>query len=91
MKSFLITISKRLLRMALDKALERGLPEIYKRLDAEMPALTLSNASPLKVEDAIANAITSTTRKPASASQIAAVIGLYDPVKAAFNYLSSIK
>lgn len=91
MRSLLIALSKSLLCMALGKVLELGLAEVYKRLDSELPALTLSNSSPLKVQGAIAGAITSVTNRPASPSQVKAVIGLYDPVNAARNYLLNHK
>ena len=91
MRSLLIALSRRLLRMALGKVLELGLTEVYKRLDSELPDLTLNNSSPLKVQGAIAGAITSVTNRPASPSQVEAVIGLYDPVNAARNYLLNRK
>ena len=77
--------------MALGKALELSLTEVYKRLDSELPASTLNSSSPLKVQGAIADAITSVTNRPASPSQVEAVIGLYDPVNAARNYLLNRK
>ena len=91
MRPLLIALSKSLLRMALGKVLEFGLTEVYKRLDSELPALTLNNSSPLKVQGAIAGAITSVTNRPASPSQVEAVIGLYDPVNATRNYLLNRK
>jgi len=91
MRPLLITLSRRLLRMALGKVLELGLTEVYKRLDSELLVLTLNNSSPLRVQGAIAGAITSVTNRPASPSQVEAIIGLYDPVNAARNYLLNHK
>jgi hypothetical protein len=87
MKPFLIRLSKVLLRFALDEGLKRALPRVYKQLDAEVPVLMFNNAAPSQVQGAIASAISNATGRRASASQIEAVIGLYDPVKAALNRL----
>lgn len=87
MKPFLIRLSKALLRLALDEGLKRVLPRVYKQLDAEVPLLMYNNATPAQVQGAIASAISNATGRRASASQIEAVIGLYDPVKAAINRL----
>ena len=42
MKSLLVRLSKVLLRFALDEGLRRSLPEIYKRLDVEVPVPRMS-------------------------------------------------
>lgn len=83
MKAFLLRLSKVLLRFAVDEGLRRSLPEIYKRLDAEVPVLLFNNAPASSVQGSIASAIADATGHRASATQIEAVIGLYDPVKAA--------
>jgi hypothetical protein len=87
MKPFLIRLAKALLKVALDEGLRRGLPTVYKQLDAEVPLLLYNNAPPSSVQGAVASAISTATGHRASASQIEAVIGLYDPVKAALNRL----
>lgn len=83
MKSLLIDLAKALLRAALTETVRRGLPEIYKRLDAEVPVLLTNNAPPAKVSGVVASAIANVSGKRATADQIAAVIGLYDPIRAA--------
>lgn len=83
MKAFFLRLSKVLLRFAVDEGLRRSLPEIYKRLDAEVPVLLFNNAPASSVQGSIASAIADATGHRASAAQIEAVIGLYDPVKAA--------
>lgn len=87
MKSFLIDLAKVLLRAALTETVRRGLPEIYKRLDAEVPLLLTNNAPPAKVSGAVASAIADVSGKRATTDQIAAVIGLYDPIRAAVRGL----
>lgn len=83
MKPLLLRLSKVLLRFALDEGLRRSLPEIYKRLDAEVPVLLFNNAPSSSVQGSIASAIADATGQRASAAQVEAVISLYDPVKAA--------
>lgn len=87
MKSLILKIAKYLLKLALDEAVRKGLPEIYKRLDAEMPLLIANNAPPPAVKGAIGAAISGATNKRSTQEQIDAVIALYDPVKAARNTL----
>lgn len=85
MKSLMIRLSKILLRFALDEGLRRSLPEIYKRLDAEVPVLLVNNAPSNSIQGSIASAIADATGQRASANQIEAVISLYDPIKAAIH------
>lgn len=85
MKPVLIRIAKALLKAALDEGLRRALPTVYKQLDAEVPLLLYNNAPPASVQGAVASAISNATGNRASSAQIEAVIGLYDPVKAALN------
>jgi hypothetical protein len=85
MKSFLIDLAKVLLRAALTETVRRGLPEIYKRLDAEVPLLLTNNAPPSRVAGTVASAIADVSGKRATPNQVAAVLGLYDPVRAAMR------
>lgn len=85
MKSFLLRLAQVLLRFALDEGLRRSLPEIYKRLDAEVPVLLVNNAPPSNVHGLIASAIANATGRRASETQVKAIIGLYDPVQAALS------
>lgn len=87
MKSFLVRLAKSLLKLALDEGLRQVLPRVYKQLDAEVPLLLYNNVAPDKVKGAVASAISNATGQRASATQIQAVLGLYDPVKAALNRL----
>ena len=87
MKSFLIDLAKILLRAALTETVRRGLPEIYKRLDAEVPVLLYNNAPASSVAGAVASAIADVSGKKAAKSQVEAIIGLYDPIRAAMRGL----
>jgi hypothetical protein len=83
MKSLMLQLAKYLLRLTLDEKVRNALPDIYKRLDAEVPLLLANNATPPAVKGAIAAAISSVTNQCSTTEQIEAVIALYDPVKAA--------
>lgn len=85
MKALLITASKWLLKMAMDTALRRALPRIYQALDADIPHLLEMQAGPDVVESAVAHSIKAATGSRATYTQIEAVIGLYDPIKAAIR------
>jgi hypothetical protein len=85
MKSFLIRLSKILLKMAMDEALRRVLPKVYAQLDAELPQVLSMNPAPIVVESVVAQAIAQATKQRATVDQIQAVIGLYDPMRAALR------
>ena len=87
MKSLLIKISKLLLKLAMDEALRRVLPKVYAQLDAELPQVLEMKPAPIVVESVVAQSIAQATGNRASATQIEAVIGLYDPIKAALRNL----
>jgi hypothetical protein len=84
MKTLFVELGRVLLRLALDRAVREALPRIYNRLDVKMPEL-LSTATPTQVKREIADAISATSGKVASSSQIEAVIGLYSPVAGAIR------
>jgi hypothetical protein len=85
MKSFLIKLSKVLLRLAMDEALRRALPKVYAQLDADLPQVLSMKPAPLVVESVVAQSIAQATGSRATVDQIQAVIGLYDPMKAALR------
>jgi hypothetical protein len=85
MKSFLIKTGKLLLKLAMDAALRKALPKIYAALDSDVPHLLEMKATPDVLESAVAHSIAQATGHRASATQIEAVIGLYDPIKAAIR------
>lgn len=87
MKPLLIRLAKALFKLALDEGLRRALPLVYKRLDAELPVLLSHNVPAPQVKGAIASAIADAVGHRATPAQVEAVIGLYDPVKAALRRL----
>jgi len=92
MKTILHTIAlelgRTLLKLAVDRALQRELPAIFKRLDLTVPYMLMNKAKPLQVQAAVTEAIEEKIGGIATATQVAAVLGLYDPVKAAIRNIS---
>jgi hypothetical protein len=87
MKHLLIELAKLLLKMAMDKALRKALPRVYAQLDADLPQVLAMKPAPIVVESVVAQSIAQATGNRASVSQIEAVIGLYDPMRAALRNL----
>jgi hypothetical protein len=87
MKPLLIRFAKLLLKAAMDAALRKALPKIYERLDADMPQLLAMQPVPTVVESVVGQAISASTGHRATETQIEAVLGLYDPVRAAIRNL----
>ena len=89
MKTILHTIAlelgRILLKMAADRALRKELPAIYARLDLELPFLLINKAQPLWLQAVVTEVIEEKIGGIATATQVAAVLGLYDPVKAAIR------
>lgn len=83
MHTFLLRLSHRLVFLAMDAALRRSLPLIFRRLDAEIPLLLSHKAPPVRVEGTIASAIADALGKRATSEQVQAVVALYDPISAA--------
>lgn len=92
MKNILRTISlqigRALLKLAADRALQRELPAIFAKLDIELPYMLMNKARPLDVEALVTDAIGEKLRRVPTPTQISAVLGLYDPVKAAIRNLN---
>jgi hypothetical protein len=87
MKFLLIELAKLLLKAAMDKALRKALPKVYAQLDSDLPQVLSMKPAPIVVESVVAQSIAQATGDRATAEQIGAVIGLYDPVKAALRNL----
>ena len=83
MKFLLIELAKLLLKAAMDKALRKALPKVYAQLDSDLPQVLSMNPAPIVVESVVAQSIAQATGDRATVDQIQAVIGLYDPIKAA--------
>ena len=83
MSSFLLGLSRALLQLALNAALKRALPTIFRRLDVEIPLMLTNNAPPAHVKGTIASAISDVLGRRADPTEISLVQALYDPVIAA--------
>ena len=80
-----LELSRTLLRLAMDRALRKELPSIFAKLDLVIPQLLNKQASPLQVQAAVTDAVDEKIGHIATPTQIGAVLGLYDPIKAAFR------
>ena len=78
-----LELSRSLLKLAMDRALRRELPAIFKRLDLVLPYMLSEKATPLQVQAVVTDAIEEKIGGIATPTQIGAVLGLYDPIKAA--------
>jgi len=83
-----LQIAHALLKLAVDRALQKELPAIFKRLDLTVPYMLMNKAKPLQVQAAVTEAIEEKLGHTATATQVAAVLGLYDPVKAALRNIN---
>jgi hypothetical protein len=82
-----LEIGRALLKLAVDRALRRELPQIFAKLDMELPFMLINHAKPLEVQAVVTDAIEEKLGGIATATQVSAVLGLYDPVKAAIRNL----
>jgi hypothetical protein len=78
-------VARILLKLAVDRALQKELPAIFKRLDLTVPYMLMNKANPLQVQAAVTEAIEEKLGGIATATQVAAVLSLYNPVKAALR------
>lgn len=82
-----LEIGRALLKLAVDRALRKELPKIFARLDVELPFMLINHAKPLEVQAVVTDVIEERIGGIATATQVSAVLGLYDPVKAAIRNL----
>ena len=91
MKSIFRTIAlelgRTLLKLAVNRALRKELPAIFARLDIELPFMLINHAKPLEVQAVVTDVLEEKIGGIATATQVSAVLGLYDPVKAALRNL----
>ena len=80
-----LELSRTLLKLAMDRALRKELPQIFAKLDLELPYLLADKATPLQVQAVITDAIEEKLDRNATPTQIGAVLGLYDPIKSAIR------
>jgi hypothetical protein len=87
-RTIALELGRTLLKLAVDRALRRELPAIFAKLDMELPSMLLvDHAKPLEVQAVITDVIEEKLGGIATATQVSAVLGLYDPVKAAIRNL----
>ena len=84
-RSISLQVGRFLLSMAVDRALRNELPMIFARLDLELPFMLVNKAKPLTLQAAVTDAIEEKLGGIATATQVSAVLALYDPVKAALK------
>jgi hypothetical protein len=80
-----LQVARILLKLAVDRALQKELPAIFKRLDLTVPYMLMNKANPLQVQAAVTEAIEEKIGGIATATQVSAVLSLYNPVKAALR------
>jgi len=86
-RTIALDLGRVMIRLAVDRALRKELPAIFAKLDLELPYTLASRANPLQVQAVVTEAIEEKIGGIATATQISAVLGLYDPVKAAIRNL----
>jgi len=84
-RTIALELGRTLLKLAVDRALRRELPAIFAKLDMELPSMLVDHAKPLEVQAVITDVIEEKLGRTATATQVSAVLGLYDPVKAAIR------
>ena len=80
-RTIALELGRTLLKLAVDRALRRELPAIFAKLDMEMPFL-LKDAKPLEMQAVVTDIIEEKIGRTATATQVSAILSLYDPVKA---------
>ena len=84
-RTIALELGRTLLKLAVDRALRRELPAIFAKLDMELPSMLVDHAKPLAVQAVITDIIEEKLGRTATTTQVSAVLGLYDPVKAAIR------
>jgi hypothetical protein len=86
-RTIALDLGRALLKLAVDRALRKELPAIFAKLDIELPSMLVDRAKPLEVQAVVTDVIEEKIGGIATATQVSAVLGLYDPVKAALRNL----
>lgn len=80
-----LQLGRLLLQFAVDRALRKELPAIYKKLDLQIPFMLINKAGAAEVKATVIDIIEENIGHKATATQVSAILGLYDPVKAALR------
>jgi len=86
-RTIALELGRTLLRLAVDRALRKELPAIFAKLDIELPLMLVDHAKPLEVQAVVTDIIEENIKHTATATQVSAILSLYDPVKAAIRNL----
>ena len=86
-RTIALDLGRILLKLAVDRALRKELPAIFAKLDIELPSMLVDHAKPLEVQAVVTDVIEERIGGIATATQVSAVLSLYDPVKAAIRNL----
>ena len=84
-RTIALELGRTLLKLAVDRALRKELPAIFAKLDIELPSMLVDHAKPLEVQAVVTDVIEEKIGGIATATQVSAVLGLYDPIKAALR------
>lgn len=86
-RTIALELGRTMLRLAVDRALRKELPAIFAKLDIELPSMLVDHAKPLEVQAVVTDVVEEKLGGIATATQVSAVLSLYDPVKAAIRNL----
>ena len=86
-RTIALELGRVMLKLAVDRALRKELPAIFAKLDIELPSMLVNHAKPLELKAVVTDVIEEKIGGLATATQVSAVLGLYDPVKAAIRNL----
>jgi hypothetical protein len=86
-RTIALELGRTLLKLAVDRVLRKELPAIFAKLDVEVPFLLINHAKPLEMKAVVTDVIEDKIGHKATATQVSAILGLYDPVKAAIRNL----
>ena len=86
-RTIALELGRTLLKLAVDRALRKELPAIFAKLDIELPSMLVDHAKPLEVQAVVTDVVEEKLGGIATATQVSAVLSLYDPVKAAIRNL----
>ena len=84
-RTIALELGRTLLKLAVDRALRKELPAIFAKLDIELPSMLVDHAKPLEVQAVVTDVVEERLGGIATATQVSAVLSLYDPVKAALR------
>ena len=86
-RTIALELGRMMLKLAVDRALRKELPAIFATLDLELPFMLVNHAKPLELKAVVTDVIEEKIGQKATATQVSAILGLYDPVKAAIRNL----